>query len=262
MSPDATWTLITVTYNSSATLEKFWHHAGDRDNSVTWIVVDNGSTDDSVSTARRLGALVVPLGRNVGFGAANNVGFRMSQTPFVAFVNPDVSVDFESLEALAGLLAGEDRIASPQLLNPDGTMQPNGRGLPFLGSKIANRLQPLKATAYRRFASGGETVSVDWLMGAAVLGRRDIFARLGPWDEKFFVYYEDSDLGLRARELGIEMILIGSVQWVHGWARETKHLSWRAWKLEIASMLKFYARYPHLIGTEPKHVEQKGIASK
>uniref|UniRef100_UPI003CFAFC34 glycosyltransferase n=1 Tax=Campylobacter coli TaxID=195 RepID=UPI003CFAFC34 len=90
------WTLISVSYNSGEALRRFWLDAA-LPHSVRWIVVDNASTDDSVSVARAAGAEVIQLSENIGFGAANNLGFEQADSPYVGFVNPDVRVDFDSL---------------------------------------------------------------------------------------------------------------------------------------------------------------------
>lgn len=251
------WALITVTYNSAETLKHFWK-GFNPGGSVEWIVVDNNSADDSVEVAKSLGARVVALGVNMGFGAANNVGLTHSSSRFVAFVNPDVTVTNSGLDRLREAL--EDRpmaLVAPQLVNPDGSLQPNGRGMPYLANKILNRVAPHRvAEFYHRYANSGDQTHVDWLMGAVVAGSREWITTIGGWDERFFVYYEDSDLGLRNAKRGGASLVLGDVQWLHGWARETKTASLRAWKLEIPSMAKFYARYPKLL-LPPRHLVRK-----
>lgn len=255
------WSLITVTHNSAAALTRFW--STPLPGSVEWVVVDNRSSDGSAEAAESLGARVIRLERNIGFGAANNVGFRATTAPLVGFVNPDVTVDPESLPALAEVIGRTGGIVSPQLVNPDGSIQANGRGYPFLAAKIRNRLESsTPSSTYRRYAGPDEDLPVVWFIGAVVLGQRATFQRLGVWDEKFFVYYEDSDLGLRAAAAGIPRIVSGRTHWVHGWARETKTLRWSAWRRELPSMWKFYSRYPRLLSVWPRRtgsrLEAKG----
>ncbi|WP_167542032.1 glycosyltransferase [Microbacterium oleivorans] len=241
-----------MTFNSAKALREFWSDL-DLSASLEWIVVDNASQDDSVEVAEQLGAKVIRLPENVGFGAANNRGFENSVGEYVAFVNPDVRVLPESLPTLEEAVERTQGIVSPQLLNADGSLQPNGRGYPFLAFKVLNRLQNnSSASGYRRFAEAGQEIDVAWFMGAAVAGRRDTLRDLGPWDEHFFVYYEDSDLGMRARARGIRRLVTGNVQWRHGWARDTKKPSFAAWRREIPSMVKFYARYPYLLSVMPE----------
>lgn len=243
------WTLITVTYNSAKALRHFAAQPVPDD--VEWLVVDNASGDDSVAAATELGARVCALPANQGFSAANNVGLAAATGRYVAFVNPDVTVDYEDLRRMARYLdnAAEPLLVAPQLLDPDGTAQPNGRGVPTLRRKVAHRLNDKHEEGYRIFADTSTARCISWAMGAAVIGHRSTFAALGGWDERFFVYYEDHDLGLRAWRRGVPVVLMGDVRWIHGWARETTGRSWAAWKLELHGMAKFFTRYPSLLIT-------------
>lgn len=242
------WSLITVTYNSAHALETFWSPVR-LGKCVEWLVVDNASTDRSREIATQLGARVIALDVNRGFGAANNLAFRASTTPYVCFVNPDVTPLVADLPRLEALLDSEERLlVAPQLLNGDGSRQPNGRGVPSLLHKVLHRVRPgLVERTYQRYAAHGEVVEVDWVMGAALAGRRDWLRSLGPWDERFFVYYEDSDLGLRNSRAGGRTVVMGDVRWPHGWQRDTTTANWRAWRRELPSMVKFYSRYPGLL---------------
>lgn len=243
------WTLITVTYNSSEALQRF--RTEQIPDGVEWLVVDNASHDDSAATARRLGGRVTVLPENRGFSAANNVGLKAARGRYVAFVNPDVKVNYDDLALLSRLLdaAPEPILLAPQLLNPDGSPQPSGRGVPTLPRKIAHRLQREHRNGYRIIADSQSMRYISWAMGAAVMGRRSTFVDLGGWDDHFFVYYEDHDLGLRAWRSGVPVVLVGGARWTHGWDRATARWSWAAWKLELGGMAKFFARYPTLLVT-------------
>lgn len=248
-TPDVEWTLITVTYNSAKALRHFV--AQPIPANVEWLVVDNASQDDSVAVATELGARVCSLPSNRGFSAANNVGLNAAKGRYVAFVNPDVTVDYEDLRVVAHYLddAAEPLLVAPQLLDPDGTAQPSGRGVPTLRRKVVHRLTTDHKEGYRIFADSSTARCISWAMGAAIIGHRSTLAALGGWDERFFVYYEDHDLGLRAWRQGVPVVLMGDVRWTHGWARETNGRSWAAWKLELHGMAKFFSRYPSLLVT-------------
>jgi len=242
------WTLVTVTFNSETDLQEYWSGFSSSDD-VQWIVVDNASSDRSPDLAESLGARVIRLPKNLGFGGANNVGFFASQSHYVAFVNPDVQVKTETLPLLEKVIDETNGLVAPQLLNPDGSPQPNGRGAPYLLNKVLHRLKPERLNgAYRLFADVGQRIDVDWVIGAAVAGSRARLKKLGPWDDHFFVYYEDSDLGLRNQLDGHRSVVLGDARWVHGWARETTSFRLAPWILEFKSMAKFYARYPRLLG--------------
>ena len=242
------WTLITVTFNNAAVLRKYWRN--EIPSNVEWIVIDNGSSDDSVDTARRLGASrVIETGRNLGFGAANNEGLKHASHDYVAFVNPDVTVNYGDLPALADRIDQRGGLASPQLINDDSSSQPNGRGMPLLAHKIFNRIskgsQP--RNQYLLHARRNEERFVFWLIGAVVGGRAETFTQLKGWNELFFLYYEDKDISVRAWRAGFSVVLCGQFQWTHGWARETTRFRIVPWAREISSLVKFYGLYPEFI---------------
>lgn len=241
-----TWTIVTVTHNSKRDLQTFW---SDFDRSVSWIVVDNASRDGSADLAERLGAIVVRLNKNVGFSKANNLGFAEARSEFVAFVNPDVKIDTHSLIPLANTIIDRGGIVAPQLVYPNGDKQPNGRGLPYLTHKLASRLskQSRVRDEYYKYARPNEVLEVAWLTGAAVCGSSEDFRILGPWDETFFLYYEDADLCLRAKANGIKSYVLGGQIWTHRWDRATSSLALLPWIREVSSACRFYSRYPYLL---------------
>nr|WP_030501831.1 glycosyltransferase family 2 protein [Micromonospora purpureochromogenes] len=246
------WSVVTVTYNSADTLRRCWH--GEKP--YEWIVVDNASSDDSAAVARELGARVIPLPENVGFSRANNVALREAAGTYLLFANPDLEVRPDGLEALARHLDAHGGLVAPQLLATDGSPQPNGRGFPYATAKLGNRkLWPLSRLheSYRMVAEPGEVRYVAWLMGAAVAGRTADLVELGGWNERFFLYYEDHELGLRAWQRGFPVALLGDVRWTHHWARATNSVRWSAaHTLELRSARIFFGMFPEfLVGLPP-----------
>ncbi len=238
-------TLITVTFNSGPALTEFWSGfvAGQ---GIEWIVVDNSSTDGTPEIARDLGATVIALEKNRGFSFANNVGLASASGEFIGFVNPDLRADFDGIGQLRAVAEARGAVVAPQLQFADGKDQPNGRGYPFLHAKVRNRLRG-DDPRYLLFASGEEPRSVCWVMGAAVFGMREVFDRIGGWDSRFFLYYEDKDICLRAWGAGVPVLLVPTVRFPHGWARDTTEFKLAPWRREIASMTKFYLRYPEFL---------------
>jgi N-acetylglucosaminyl-diphospho-decaprenol L-rhamnosyltransferase len=233
-------TVVTVTYNSARDLSLREPHT---DPEIEWIVVDNASTDDSIDLAQRLGASVIAHDRNVGFSAANNIGARKATGDVLIFCNPDVHFDADGVRRLARRAREEKAVVAPQLLNSDGTMQENGRGVPFPHRKLRHFVSKGSEDVdpYLYFAGPDEVREVVWVIGAAVAIHTDEFERLGGWNERYFIYYEDSDFCLRARQRGMRVLLDGSVRWVHGWTRATRGgFNWRAWRSEFRSAVVFY----------------------
>lgn len=249
---DTKWSLVTVAYNSSMALGTFWTDS--RPSNVEWIVVDNASHDDSVATATALGAnQVIKLPRNKGFAAACNVGAACASGEYIGFVNPDVIVDYSSLDCLASRINETRGLVGPQLVNPDGTKQPNGRGIPTLKSKLLHRLRPDAAEgSYAILADSGEAPYVCWMIGAAICMHRSTFGQIRGWDDSYFLYYEDHDLGLRGWQQGFPSRIEGSVNWTHGWERATMTFNVPAWKRELASMSRFARVYPWFFLPDPQ----------
>ncbi|MEU4482413.1 glycosyltransferase family 2 protein [Micromonospora sp. NPDC023966] len=247
------WSVVTVTYNSADTLRKCWRGAT---KPYEWIVVDNCSADDSVAVAEELGARVIRLPENVGFSKANNIGVRQAAGEYVLFANPDLEVGSDGLDVLARHLDAHGGLVAPQLLSSDGVPQANGRGFPYATAKLGNRkVWPLSRlhASYRVVAQPGQAIYVAWVMGAAVAGRTAEIVELGGWNERFFLYYEDHEFGLRAWRHGLPVALLGDVRWTHHWARATNSFRWSpAHNFELQSAKTFFGMFPEfLVGLPP-----------
>lgn len=235
-----------MTFNSAATLRHFWSNY--EPEWAEWIVVDNGSTDESVEVARALGARVIDTGENLGFSRANNLGAAEACGEVLLFCNPDVTVTPKGVRRLADATAHSNVLLAPQLLNADGSNQENGRGTPYPHRKVAHMFfkRISERGQYTQVAAANKTIEVVWAMGAAIAMNRSTFEQILGWDERYFLYYEDSDICIRARRAGIGTFIDGSVRWTHGWARETSgRFSFHAWKREFRSAWLFYRSHPY-----------------
>jgi N-acetylglucosaminyl-diphospho-decaprenol L-rhamnosyltransferase len=132
-----------------------------------------------------------------------------------------------------------------------GESQPNGRGLPYVTARLGNRhVWPFSRlhTTYRVLAEPGEARWVCWLTGAAVAVRRPDFDAIGGWNERFFLYYEDIELGLRAWTHGMPVGVLGDVRWVHHWRRANNTFRWsRAHNMELRGARTFYGMHPEFV---------------
>ncbi|HEY2601390.1 MAG TPA: glycosyltransferase [Thermoleophilaceae bacterium] len=220
--PPAT-ALVTVTHNSAHHLERLIKSATAHLPQARVIAVDSGSSDDSAATARRLGATVIELGENVGFGRASNAGVAAAEEEVTVLVNPDVELVDDSLARLAEQLAAgkPDRLLAPVVLLPDGSRQDAAQAEPGSAAAAAIALMPpaampgpLRRAACPWTADGPRRVG--WAVGCCVVGRTSTLKQLGPFDERIFLYGEDLELGLRAADAGIET-------WFHPEARVIHH---------------------------------------
>ncbi len=168
------------------------------------LVVDNASSDGCTDDLAGEGVSVVRNGSNRGFGAAANQGFRAARADKVLVLNPDARLTEGSLALLIDELdASPDyALAAPTLLLPDGKEQDSPRRFYDLASVLAQRT-PFGRTRAGRMARQThvmhgvpreEVGSVDWVTGAAMLLKKNAVAECGPFDERYFLYFEDVDL--------------------------------------------------------------------
>jgi GT2 family glycosyltransferase len=234
-APDVS--VVIVTYDSrayiGACLDALPRAFVDRSYEV--ILVDNESTDDGVEHARAHcpDLRVIRTGYNAGFARACNLGAVAADGRYVLFLNPDTVPEPGSLARLADVLAGDPSIAiaGPRLLNPDLSDQRTARAFPtpavaLFGRRSAlTRVWPSNPWSRRYLLEGpsvsggadgaGTAFDVDWLSGACMMVRRDVIDRVGPFDPRFFMYWEDADLCRRVKGSGGRVICDPSARVVH-----------------------------------------------
>ena len=159
--------------------------------------------------------MTVALERNVGFGAGCNRGLEAVGEPVMAFLNPDVELLDASLLELAEQALDRtqpERLLAPLVLYPDGSRQdtvhppPGSRRRRWRARWCRPRLAPgtrsgALAAPASRARSGGRS-------GCALVARTDTLRRLGPFDDRIFMYGEDLDLGLRAAQAGVHDLVL------------------------------------------------------
>ncbi len=184
------------------------------------VVVDSGSSDDGVAIARAHGARVVALDGNPGFGAANNAGLAFAEHEVTVLLNPDCELLDGGLARLAALAGHEDVLLVPRLLETDRRVQRSAHPLPGGPDALLPALWPPRAmprALRERFEPwrSGAPRRVGWAVAACVAARTGLLRRLGPFDPAAFLFYEDLELGLRARAAGVPTVLRPEVRVVH-----------------------------------------------
>jgi N-acetylglucosaminyl-diphospho-decaprenol L-rhamnosyltransferase len=195
--------VVVVSYNSGPHLRSCVEIVG-RCGGVTVLVVDNASSDGSLSSIADLPVTVLAQPDNLGFAHACNVGWRAGSSPFVLFLNPDAEVDCETLSVLTELLFTDASvgIVGPRIVNEDESIAFSQRRFPTLRSTFSQalflqRLFPRQSWSDEVVRDTGEYLrsrDVDWLSGACLLIRRELLERIGGWDEAFFLYSEDTEI--------------------------------------------------------------------
>jgi GT2 family glycosyltransferase len=221
--------ICVVTYNSAALLEGLIDSLPAGAGDVPWqlVVADNASSDDTVATVRRLApeARVVEGGRNAGYAAGVNAATRAAD-PFTAalILNPDVRLGPGCLaELLTAVRAPGVGIAVPRLTDAAGELILSQRREPTVTRAFAEAL--IGAERAGRTVRFGEVVSdperyreaavVDWAEGSTQLITAECLRTCGPWDESFFLYSEETEFDLRARDHGLSVRYVPTAQAVH-----------------------------------------------
>ncbi|WP_341582332.1 glycosyltransferase family 2 protein [Marinobacter metalliresistant] len=230
--------IVTVNWNSGTQLKECIDSVLDHDKGElsSIIVVDNGSTDDSVATVEGLpGVEVIHTGENLGFGAACNIGAKAGQSPYILFLNPDTRLEADSISVPLAFMErpenGKVGICGIQLVDEQGRVSRTCARYPTLGRLVSSalgldKLPGLTGSGIHMADWGhGEITRVDHVMGAFYLIRRRAFEVVGGFDERFFVYLEDVDLSKGANEAGWPTWYLTEAQAFHaggGTSRQVK----------------------------------------
>ena len=223
--------VVIVNWNAGALLveclRSFAAVAGDAVALSRISIVDNGSNDDSISALDELrGKLPLELIRNSsnrGFAAACNQGARGSDADFLLFLNPDTLLYSGALETPARFLADANNsrvgIVGVQLIDEQGQVARSCARRPTVWSMIGQSLGLARlGICPPHFLSEwdhGDTREVDQVMGAFFFLRRSMFEKMGGFDESIFVYFEDLDLAVRARDQGWASMYLASARVFH-----------------------------------------------
>jgi len=143
--------------------------------------------------------------KNIGFGAACNLGAKDAQGEILCFLNPDTEIISENI----GGLMQEFNNASIGIIGPKLVDEKNNTQEWIAGKEITVWSTLLNNFGYKRDKKIWESavpVECAWVTGAAMFIRKDAFQKLGGFDEKFFMYFEDIDLCRRARHLGHKVL--------------------------------------------------------
>jgi N-acetylglucosaminyl-diphospho-decaprenol L-rhamnosyltransferase len=193
---------------------------------------------------------------NVGFARACNQGILASEGEYVILINPDTLVEkdfFESLEEFLDQNPGVG-VAGPRIVDGEGELQLSARKelgfiSGFLGrTSLLTRLFPKNSLVRRLFPASqrlsGPTV-VDWVSGACMAIRRRTIEKIGPMDERFFMYFEDADLCRRSREAGWLVYYLPQVEVLHHTGASSRSKPQAVWNLHKSAFLYHHKHGPH-----------------
>ncbi len=243
MSATSTVGVVIVSYKSAAlTVECLRSVAREREHSLLGlrcVVIDNASGDaptvDEAIAANGWGgwARVVVAPRNGGFAYGNNLGLkeleRDGRVDFVHLLNPDTVLHAGAIDALVDFLQAHPRagIAGGTFENGDGSAWAIAFRFPSLLGELEQGVKlgvvsRLLAGATVPMEMGTTAMPVDWISGASMMIRREVFSRIGGLDETFFLYFEETEFCHRAKRAGFEVWYVPASRVVHIAGQSTK----------------------------------------
>jgi GT2 family glycosyltransferase len=222
---------------------------------ATVTVVDNESTDGTVAAVRRIlpEADVVASGSNAGFAAANNIALRRTTSRHVLLLNPDTVLRPEAVTRLVRFLDGraEYWAAGPAVLNGDGSLQRTGVSFPSLWNILVEALFLDRAFPRSRLFGGhrrlfddpGRVQDVDYVQGSCLLVNRAAVERVGPLDEEYFMYFEETDWCYRIRCAGGRVARVPDAEVIHFGGEDSAHYGESRLMSYHGGLLRFFRKH-------------------
>jgi GT2 family glycosyltransferase len=187
------------------------------------LVVDNHSDDESMGFIRaqlngRESVRIIEQRDNLGYGRGNNEASKLARGEYLLILNPDNVMPPEGVATMLAALKADPKagVIGPALVYPDGSLRPSARTFPSPKDLLSKRAFPHRWHAtyekeHERLLSA-PAVNVDWLVGACLFLRADLYKELGGFDERFFLFFEDIDLCRRIHALGKSVIYLSSLK--------------------------------------------------
>ncbi|MFC1609258.1 glycosyltransferase family 2 protein [Patescibacteria group bacterium] len=202
------------------------------------VVVDNNSTDGSLEFIKRKFSKVnfIKNSRNIGFSAGNNVGIRFAlekMADFVFILNNDAWINKDTVRELVDFSSKKSDLGviSPIIKSDKNDIWFNGGKIDWLRMKTVH------------LNDGKDT---EYITGCAMFVRRDVFKKIGLFDEDFFLYYEDADFSVRATRAGFRLGIDRATEVFHSEKSEENNPSKIYW-LVLSGLIFFKKNSPLLL---------------
>ncbi|MDQ7815422.1 MAG: glycosyltransferase [Melioribacteraceae bacterium] len=223
---------------------------------VEIIVVDNASDDGSIELLKEKypDVKLIVNEKNVGFGAANNQALQIARGKYFLLINPDTIIKENTLNEMISFFrrTPDAGIAGCKVLNPDGTLQlACRRGFPgpwtsFTKVMGLSRIFP-KSKLFARYnltyLDENQTYEVDAVSGAFMMMRRELYEKIGGFDQQFFMYGEDLDLCYRSQKSGYKVYYLHTTEVIHFKGESTKRSSLDETKVFYNAMHLFVRKH-------------------
>lgn len=221
------------------------------------IFIDNNSED---GTKKYLAELqrsrsfikVIFNKENFGFAKAVNQGIKISQGDSVLLLNSDAFISQAQIKELWETLKSDSKIAiiAPRLLNIDGSIQPSFGNFPSIMTMIfylsrLDKILPWGMAVYPEKSSKPQLKKPDWISGACLLIKKEVFDKIGLFDEHYFMGIEDIDFCYRVRLSGYVVVYFSAVTITHYHQYSSKkfHKKLSVIRAENQSLKYFYRKF-------------------
>lgn len=251
-------TIVILNFNTKDLLKKCIESIANQKwkyNFEIW-VVDNDSDDGSVDIIKKSFPMVKILetGKNLGFAGGNNVALTKIKTKYCILLNSDTEVLPDSLDNLVDFMERSPSfgITSCKLVNKDGSLQANTGDLPF-GLPLVTWISGLDDVFFigdmlpsfhkksKDYYNGEK--EVGWVSGSAMMIKTEVIDKIGLLDDNLFMYAEDTDFCVRARESGFKVGWTDKAVIKHLGGGSSQEPTYRQWLGEFHGLLYLYKKY-------------------
>lgn len=216
-------------------------------------IVDNSPEE---LTSRRIlmecpEAIILPQKKNVGFGRGHNAVMQKLRTEYHLLLNPDITFEPDLLGRMVDFMEEhkEVSILTPRVFNKDGTEQFLPRRAPTVRYLLGGRLGGHSRYFQRmrqEYTYEGSTLDVpmevQYATGCFLLIRTKLFYKLGGFDERYFLYHEDSDLSQKVLQMGGHIVYHPDFCVTHDWRRDSAH-SLKALGCHVRSTVQYFNKW-------------------
>lgn len=210
------------------------------------------------------------LNKNVGFGAGHNIGLRKSMDlgfEYHLVLNPDVAFEAGTIERLVEYLNRNKEIGNimPKVLYPDGSFQFLCKLLPTPYDWIGRRFNPFKKIVEKRnelfelrFVDFNQILEIPYLSGCFMLLRLDALRKVGLFDERIFMYCEETDLCRRLISEGYKNVYFPESQIYHHFEKGS-HKSFKLTRIAIQSAIYYFNKWGWIFDKERMRINKKAL---
>ena len=211
--------VVTVTYNNEEIIDVYINSLlKNLPHQSEVIILDNNSTDKTPQILRaRKDIKLIESKQNLGFSKGNNLAVKSAKGEYLFFLNPDTEVLDDAIRRLLSFMSehSDAGIVAPKLIERTGKVQPSVRKPPSLIGALKEYFLGIK-NSYEAYVPKGENPQiVECVVGGAILLKRNIFEKVGGFDERYFMYFEDLELCKRIRQLGYKIYYLPEAKIIH-----------------------------------------------